>query len=100
VTVAKQIVEDGAKDHLDVKLLEVLNNYLVDMITNSYAPLVEELFNQMLPEQALLEESDCFHFFKLQTFMLQVCRIKAQMEHRREEAQADEEARKSAVAKG
>jgi hypothetical protein len=52
-------------DESDKELLRHLQTYIIDMIENSYNPLCEELFEQMLPQQALLEESDIFHFFKV-----------------------------------
>ncbi len=49
----------------------------MDLIENSYNSLCEELFQQMLPQQALLEDSDVFHFFKFQAFVLECIRLKA-----------------------
>lgn len=46
----KKLVEDATKDDSDAKLLQVVHDYLVDMLTNSYCPLAEILFEQMLPE--------------------------------------------------
>ena len=40
----KKLVEDATKDDSDAKLLQVVHDYLVDMLTNSYCPLAEILF--------------------------------------------------------
>jgi len=59
------IVDDGAKDESDQRLLEVLHDYTVDMLTNTYSPLIEEVYEQMTSRNAILEIHDRYHFYKL-----------------------------------
>jgi hypothetical protein len=75
------LIGDATKDEQDHELLRVLHVHLLDLIENSYNSLCEELFQQMLPQQALLEESDVFHFFRFQSFILECVRLKANKEH-------------------
>ena len=44
IEASTSIIEDAAKDQDDEKLLQILNNYLIEMLQSSYCPLVEELF--------------------------------------------------------
>jgi hypothetical protein len=69
------------------------------MLENSYNSLVEELFQQMMQDNSLLEDSDVYHFFKLQTFMLEFCRLKAQAEHAAATKSANQEVAEIAKAK-
>ena len=47
------------------------------MLTNSYVPLIEELFAQISVPNALIEDDDRYYLIKLQTFVLEVCRLQA-----------------------
>lgn len=75
------LINDAAMDDKDKELLAILQTHIVDLIENSYNPLCEELFEQMLPQQALLEANDVYHFFKLQAFVLEFCRLRAMKSH-------------------
>lgn len=74
------LINDAAMDDSDKELLKILHAHLVDMIENTYNPLCEELYEQMTPSQALIMENDVFHFFKLQSFVLEFCRMRASKE--------------------
>ena len=69
------MIDDAAVDKLDAELLEMLQNYLDDMIEHSYNPLIEQLYTQILPSKAEVEENDAYHLFKVQSFVLEVCRL-------------------------
>ena len=71
------MIDDAAVDKLDDELLEVMHNYLLDMIEHSYNPLIEQLYTQILPAKAEVEENDAYHLFKIQSFVLEVCRLQA-----------------------
>jgi hypothetical protein len=75
IEASSSIIDDAAKDESDHRLLSVLHDYLVDMLQNCYGALIEELFSQILPTQALLEENDRYYLLKLQTFLIEVCRL-------------------------
>lgn len=82
------LIGNATMDDKDKQLLSMLHTHLIDLIENSYNSLCEELFQQMLPQQALLEESDVFHFFKFQGFILECVRLKAQKEHQQAQKNA------------
>ena len=69
------MIDDAAVDQLDEALLEIMHNYLVDMIEHSYNPLIEQISTQILPAKAEVEENDAYHLFKIQSFVLEVCRL-------------------------
>jgi hypothetical protein len=58
-----------------------MHDYVVDMLTNSYSPLVEETYEQITGRNALIEINDRYHLFKLQNFMLEFARLSAYQEH-------------------
>ena len=89
IVASSSIIDDAAKDASDNQLLAVLHDYLTEMLQNSYGPLIEELFSQILHVQALLEENDRFYLLKLQTFLLEVCRLKAATQHQQLTLQAN-----------
>ena len=73
----QSLIDDAAVDKTDEELLRILLNYLVDMMEHSYNPLIEQLYSQILPSKAEVEENDSFHLFKVQSFVLEVCRLQA-----------------------
>lgn len=77
IAAEEKIINDVAKDDTDVQVLEILNRYMTDMMQHSYNALIEELFSQILAPHARLEENDKLYLLKLQTFMIEVCRLQA-----------------------
>jgi len=91
------IVDDGAVDESDEKLLEVIKDFLFDLLKHSYNPLFEQLFDDIGKNQVAVEENDSFHIFKVQSFVLEAVRIKAKAEHSRALKEALEAAKSSTV---
>lgn len=58
------LIDDGAVDETDAKLLEIVKDYLYDVIENSYNPLMEQLFEDISKNKVAVEENDSFHMFK------------------------------------
>jgi len=57
----------------DRKLLEIIRNYLNDMLENTYNPLINEIFIQIQKGTEMAQaDFDNYHFFKFSTFMMQV----------------------------
>jgi hypothetical protein len=81
IVASSSIIDDAAKDANDNQLLAVLHDYLTEMLQLCYSALIEELFSQILHVQALLEENDRFYLLKLQSFLIEVCRLKAVTQH-------------------
>ena len=77
------IVDDGAVDESDEKLLEVIKDYLFDLVEHSYNPLFEQLFEDIGKNKVAVEENDSFHMFKVQSFVLEAVRIRAKAEHQK-----------------
>ncbi|CDW80133.1 UNKNOWN [Stylonychia lemnae] len=77
-----KLVNEGALEQSDRKLLQMLRNHLTDMLQNSYCPLIEQIFNELAKSGEAVEEFDKFHYFKLQTFMMQICRLQAYEKHK------------------
>ena len=75
------IVDDGAVDESDERLLEVIKDYLIDLVEHSYNPLFEQLFEDIGKNRVAVEENDSFHMFKVQSFILEAMRIRAKAEH-------------------
>ena len=71
------LIDDAAVDKTDEELLEVLRSYLVDMIEHSYNPLLEQILLTIAPCKSEVLEDDSFHLFKVQSFVLEVCRLQA-----------------------
>ena len=42
-----KLIDEGAIDEQDEKLLQILQDYLIDFIQHSYNPLVEAIFDQI-----------------------------------------------------
>jgi len=79
----QQIIDDGAVDESDEKLLVVIKDYLFDLLEHSYNPLFEQLFDDIGKNKVAVEENDSFHMFKVQSFVLEAIRIRAKAEHSR-----------------
>ena len=77
------IVDDGAVDESDERLLEVIREYLYDLLEHSYNPLFEQLLDDIGKHKVAVEENDSFHMFKVQSFILEAVRIRAKAEHQR-----------------
>lgn len=60
-----------------------MNDYVVDVLINSYSPLIEEIYDQMTGRNVIFELNDRFHLFKFQSFMLEFARLQAYAEHDR-----------------
>ena len=77
----------------DRKLLEIIKNYLIDILDNTYNALINEIFVQIQKgSNNAIEEFDKYHFFKLSSFMIQVQRMKAYEEHNKEKKDAYDKA--------
>lgn len=59
------IIDDGAVDESDENLLQVIKDYLFDMLEHSYNPLFEQLFEDIGKNRVAVEENDSFHMFKV-----------------------------------
>ena len=70
------------------------------MLEHSYNPLFEQLFDDIVKNQVAVEENDSFHMFKVQSFMLEVVRIKAKAEHARNQNEANEAVKKQHAQSG
>ena len=88
------IVDDGAVDESDEKLLEVIKDYLFDLVEHSYNPLFEQLFEDIGKNKVAVEENDSFHMFKVQSFVLEAVRIRAKAEHQKKQQEANEAVKK------
>ncbi len=77
------IINDGAVDESDERLLEIIRDYLFDMLEHSYNPLFEQLFEDIGKNRVAVEENDSYHMFKVQNFVLESVRIRAKAEHNR-----------------
>ena len=66
----------------DRKLLGILKSYLLDLLEHSFSPLIEQIFSELTRGSERIEELDKFHFFKISTFMVQICRLRAYEDHR------------------
>jgi hypothetical protein len=75
------LVDDGAVDETDEKLLAIVKDYLYDLMAHSYNPLMEQLFEDIGKNRVAVEENDSFHMFKVQSFVLEAVRIRAKAEH-------------------
>ena len=75
------LVDDGAVDETDAMLLEIVKDYLYDLLAHSYNPLMEQLFEDFNKNKVAVEENDSFHMFKVQSFVLEAVRIRAKAEH-------------------
>ena len=75
------LVDDGAVDETDEKLLEIMKSFLYDLMMHSYNPLMEQLFGDITNKRVAVEENDSFHMFKFQGFVLEAIRIRAKAEH-------------------
>ena len=67
---------------MDITLLKKMKAHLLDFLQSSYCPLVQQLFQELVKEGENIDVFDKFHYFKLSTFMIQVCRLKAIEEHK------------------
>ena len=77
------LIDDGAVDESDARLLAVVKEYLEDLIEHSYNPLFEQLFDDIGKNKVAVEENDSYHMFKVQSFVLEAVRIRAKAEHMR-----------------
>ena len=77
------IINDGAVDESDERLLQIIKDYLFDMLEHSYNPLFEQLFEDIGKNRVAVEENDSYHMFKVQNFFLESVRIRAKAEHNR-----------------
>jgi hypothetical protein len=84
----QRLVDDAAKGQEDVLVLQVVQAYLDECLDVCYTPLIEELYQQITPEHAILEENDRFYFIKMQTFAMEVVRLQAGREHREAQRKA------------
>ena len=71
------MVDGTSFDQLDSELIQSIDGYLEDFITHAYNPWVEQLYAHIIPCQAEIEENDSFHLFKVQSFVLEVVKLKA-----------------------
>lgn len=58
------------------------------MMENSYCPLIEQVFSEIAKGTEIVEEFDKFHYFKLSRFMIEVCRLKAYDQHKKDKIEA------------
>jgi hypothetical protein len=68
-----KILHEGALLKSDRLLLEILRNYIDDILENTYNPLINEVFRQISPNagsDVTKAEFDNFHFFKFSAFMI------------------------------
>lgn len=81
---ASLIVNEAALEQSDMKLLDILKNHLIDLLDNSYCGLIEQL-QKILSGESTIErnEQDTSQYFKLTTFILQVCRFRAYEGHKK-----------------
>jgi uncharacterized protein YfaP (DUF2135 family) len=49
ITAQVLLINDAAMDEEDKELLRILQTFLLDLVENSYNPICEELYEQMLP---------------------------------------------------
>ena len=49
ITFCEKLINEAAMDDADRDLVKILQTHLLDMIENSYNPLIEELVEQMVP---------------------------------------------------
>ena len=73
------IVDSAAVDKTDSKLLEILKDYLIDLLEHSYEPLIEQIFDTIVPSKVEVEEDDAFHLFRVQAFAVEAVKIQAKM---------------------
>lgn len=89
-----KIVEEAAMEDSDRLLLEIMRNYLDDVLENTYNHLINEVFRQLGPSSEMgRAELDNYHFFKFSAFMINVQRLKAYEDHANKQKAAFEEAK-------
>ena len=95
VIMAEQpVVDETSFDQLDSELIKSIDSYLDDFINHAYNPWVEQLYAHIIPCQTEIEENDSFHLFKIQSFILDVVKLKAQNRHNIEQQSKNEKAKK------
>jgi hypothetical protein len=87
------IINQAALDESDRKLLKLLKTYLLDMLDSSYCPMIEQVFNEISKNSELLCDFDKYHYFKISSFMIQICRLRAYEDHLEAKKKAYEEAK-------
>jgi hypothetical protein len=59
------LIDDSSANKSDEEILKIIYDFLFDMIEHSYNPLIEALFDQIVPQKVVVEENDRFHLFSL-----------------------------------
>ena len=71
------MIDEASFDQLDSELIRSIDRYLDDFVTHAYNPWIEQLYAHIIPCQTEIEENDSFHLFKVQSFILEVVKLKA-----------------------
>ena len=89
IEATQKIIEDSSADQFDEKLIVTIKNFLFDIIEHSYNPLIEALFDLIVPQKVVIEENDRFHLFSLQSFVLEAIRLKATSDHNKAQQESN-----------
>lgn len=80
----------------DKRLLQMLKVHLIDLLDNSYCGLIEQIQKILAGESPIEKnDSDVHMYFKLSTFMVQICRLRAYDDLKQRKREAVEQQQKT-----